>query len=272
MAAGLDLEVLVCRLSLSARQPLRLPTPASNRFRGALGFQLSEELFRPVSADGPSGLRNRPRPFVLRCSHLDGAEFAAGAPFSLDLHLFTADPAPFQNAFQSLDWLEVTDWHTEPVRLNLAPQGDKQQMSFSDSEPGIEKRQVLFITPTELKPHTGPEPPPFPILLARACERISALRTFYGAGPIDFDFPELVNEAALVRCTGGSLIWHYAVRRSGRSGQVHPLGGFTGQAEYEGRLAPFLPWLEAATWTGVGRQTVWGKGAMELRSPAAPAS
>ena len=25
-------------------------------------------------------------------------------------------------------------------------------------------------------------------------------------------------------------------------------------------LARFLPWLQAAQWTGVGRQTVWGKG------------
>jgi hypothetical protein len=41
---------------------------------------------------------------------------------------------------------------------------------------------------------------------------------------------------------------------------VHPLGGFTGSAEYEGDLAEFLPWLRAARWVGVGRQTVWGKG------------
>jgi hypothetical protein len=25
-------------------------------------------------------------------------------------------------------------------------------------------------------------------------------------------------------------------------------------------MAEFLPYLEAARWTGVGRQTVWGKG------------
>jgi hypothetical protein len=38
------------------------------------------------------------------------------------------------------------------------------------------------------------------------------------------------------------------------------LGGFTGWAEYEGELREFVPYLEAARWTGVGRQTVWGKG------------
>jgi hypothetical protein len=49
-------------------------------------------------------------------------------------------------------------------------------------------------------------------------------------------------------------------RRSSRTGQVHPIGGFIGEAEYEGNLTEFVSYLRAARWTGVGRQTVWGKG------------
>jgi hypothetical protein len=56
------------------------------------------------------------------------------------------------------------------------------------------------------------------------------------------------------------LAWEEVKRKSGRAGQVHPIGGFTGEAEYAGPLAEFLPWLGAARWVGVGRQTVWGKG------------
>jgi CRISPR-associated endoribonuclease Cas6 len=56
------------------------------------------------------------------------------------------------------------------------------------------------------------------------------------------------------------LRWEKVERKSGRTGQVHPLGGFTGVAEYQGDLTEFLPWLQAARWVGVGRQTVWGKG------------
>jgi hypothetical protein len=51
-----------------------------------------------------------------------------------------------------------------------------------------------------------------------------------------------------------------AERVSKGTGQRHSIGGFTGLAEYEGPVAEFLPYLEAARWTGVGRQTVWGKG------------
>jgi hypothetical protein len=53
-------------------------------------------------------------------------------------------------------------------------------------------------------------------------------------------------------------------RRSARTGQSHSLGGFTGHAEYEGDLTEFVPWLEAAFWTGVGRLTVWGNGMMRI--------
>ena len=51
-----------------------------------------------------------------------------------------------------------------------------------------------------------------------------------------------------------------AERTSRATGQTHSLSGFTGSAEYEGEIAEFIPYLEIARWTGVGRQTVWGKG------------
>jgi CRISPR/Cas system endoribonuclease Cas6 (RAMP superfamily) len=53
-------------------------------------------------------------------------------------------------------------------------------------------------------------------------------------------------------------------RRSSRTGQVHPLGGFTGEAEYKGALAEFLPYLRAGKWAGVGRHTVWGQGELDV--------
>jgi hypothetical protein len=56
-------------------------------------------------------------------------------------------------------------------------------------------------------------------------------------------------------------IQHVPVERTSRAtGETHSLGGFTGVAEYQGDLGEFLPYLEIARWTGVGRQTVWGKG------------
>jgi CRISPR/Cas system endoribonuclease Cas6 (RAMP superfamily) len=97
-------------------------------------------------------------------------------------------------------------------------------------------------------------------LFARLRDRISTLRALYGPGPLGIDFRGLGERAANVRMSHCDVHWEKVERKSGRTGQFHPLGGFTGSAEYEGDLAEFLPWLRAARWVGVGRQTVWGKG------------
>ena len=54
-------------------------------------------------------------------------------------------------------------------------------------------------------------------------------------------------------------------RRSSRTGQSHGLSGVVGDLSVAGKLGPLLPWLQAAQRTGVGRHTVWGQGAFELR-------
>ena len=50
-------------------------------------------VFAPTSADGPSGLRDLPRPFVLRASQLDGASFAIGECFEVGMNLFETSSA-----------------------------------------------------------------------------------------------------------------------------------------------------------------------------------
>jgi hypothetical protein len=129
----------------------------------------------------------------------------------------------------------------------------------------VDRIVVRFVTPTELKAAGGmASKPEFAVLFGRLRDRISTLRALYGAGPLDIDFRSLGQRAAAVRLSRTDLNWERAIRRSGRTGQVHPLGGFTGEAEYEGDLAVFVPWLRAGRWVGVGRHTVWGRGDFRL--------
>lgn len=252
MQPGLDLELLACRLTFRARRPLLFPPPASNRFRGAMGFELSDSLFRPTSPDGPSGLQDRPRPFTLRAEHLDGTQVLQGDTFELGLNLFLPDPVPFHQALSTLEWAEMLTFVPVPITLPLA-----------EPAPPQSRIRVRFATMTELKP---PMPkgvlPSFEILISRLRDRISALRTFYGPGPLDLDFAAFAERATTVRSIGGALVWHELERHSLRTGQTHPLSGFTGYVDYEGELAEFIPWLRAGQHTGVGRQTVWGKGVL----------
>ncbi|NWF84437.1 MAG: CRISPR system precrRNA processing endoribonuclease RAMP protein Cas6 [Bryobacteraceae bacterium] len=250
MTAGLDFPFLACRAVFRAAGRIQFPPQAANALRGVLGFALAPELFRPVLRSGPSGLRNPPRPFVLHASHLDGAAVARRERFFIDLAVFQQDAQPFRAALESLGKFAagpaaLEDFETRRNVVDLAPR--------ESAPPRIRLR---FLTPTELKGGA----PEFALLMARLRDRISALRSFYGAGPPSIDFKGFLDAAREVRCLGGEMIQVAGSRRSSRTGQTHPLGGFTGYSDYEGDFRAYLPWLEAAEYTCVGRQTVWGHG------------
>jgi hypothetical protein len=61
----------------------------------------------------------------------------------------------------------------------------------------VERVRVRFLTPTELKSAGVIAPrPEFAILFARLRDRISTLRAFYGAGPLEIDFRAMGERAA----------------------------------------------------------------------------
>jgi CRISPR-associated endoribonuclease Cas6 len=220
---------------------------SANTLRGAFGSTLKKvdadayaRFFAPKRAEGagPSGLADPPRPFVFRM--LGRLEVGVNV-------FLMREPAIelFTRVMAELGTLNSVTGRA-PLRLPLS------------ASPGRVRRvRVQFVTPTELK---GTEQPEFGVLLARMRDRISALRGLYGEGPIEIDFKAFGERASRVSMTRCELASIAAERTSRGTGQRHSLGGFTGVAEYEGDLAEFLPYLEIARWTGVGRQTVWGKG------------
>lgn len=243
-------------------------------------------MFEPTATGGsPSGLADWPRPFVFRAMHLDGHTIPAGDRFQFDLNLFdTESPAiaylvltfaqlareglgPGRRRVElvSVDQLNkqdepfavIYDNASATVRQNVGP----LELSLEPHAEPVTRVRVRFITPTELK--SGDRlaaKPEFGILANRIRDRISTLRECYGEGSLDIDFRAFGDRATLIRMTHCDIRPVNVERRSSRTGQVHGIGGFIGEAEYEGDLTEFLPYLQAAKWTGVGRQTVWGKG------------
>ena len=218
---------------------------SANTLRGQFGTALKKvdaeaysRFFAPRAVSGPSGFADPPRPFVFRVF----------GPLEVGLNLFlTREPAIelFTRVMAELGTLTAISG-TERLSLPLcAP--DRQ----------IDRVRVRFLTPTELK---GAERPAFGVLLARIRDRVSTLRELYGDGPLAIDFKGLGERATFVSMTRCELTPVAAERVSRGTGQRHSLGGFTGIAEYAGELAEFVPYLKIARWTGVGRQTVWGKG------------
>jgi CRISPR-associated endoribonuclease Cas6 len=220
-------------------------------------------IFEPASiGKGPSGLGDWPRPFVFRAAHLDGTTAAPEKQFWFDVNLFDTRDAPlkyFVPAFQQLAHAGLGPRRGR-AELMSAEHLDRVSILLDDTPADVRRLRIEFKTPTELK---GGDRPEFGVLFARSRDRISTLRALYGPGPLEIDFRGMGERANAIRMTRCELRHVDAERRSSRTGQVHGIGGFVGVAEYDGDLGEFLPYLEAARWTGVGRQCVWGKG--ELR-------
>ena len=235
------------------------PSFSANVFRGALGTRLPRNLFSPARAQpGPSGFVEPPRPFVLRARHLDGLSLSPGDTFYVCLHLFGRFGAQIEQAFR-----EAQPFHGA-VRLAGTASETEVVLPLLPTEPEPGQAHIHFLTPTELKHNdTLAALPHFPILFARASARLRTLASFYGE-PIEFDFEKLSVQSEQVEMIEHSLKHEWGERFSTRTGQTHPLGGFTGSAKYEGQLRELLPLIRAAQYTGVGRQTVWGKGEIEV--------
>ena len=257
-----DLEA--CRFHFSARDILHFPRgQAGNVLRGALGSILRKitraedysRIFEPAAPGfaagaGPSGLADWPRPFVIRAASLDGQTLKPGDPFSFGLNLFDIRNPALEHVTRAFaQWADLISVERSQVVIDLSP----------GSTP-VSRIRVEFQTPTELKAAGGVGSAEFSVLLARARDRVSTLRSLYGAGPLEIDFRELAERARSVKTVRCELQQVAIERRSRRTGQRHGIGGFIGIAEYEGDLAEFVPYLQAAHWTGVGRHCTWGNG------------
>lgn len=287
------LQVRPLRFEFEARDAIGFPRgKAANIFRGAFG-----EIFRLLACDaacpgaktcsraahcayarmfepralpgqsGPSGFNDRPRPFVLRAASLDGQRFEPGQRFTLEVNVF--DPEIPALDYLSRSFAQLCEQGLGPGRprvdLLTAHELPRIVTDLASPREPVSKIIVGFLTPTELKSDGRIlRDAPFDVLFKRTRDRISGLIGLYQLPGLfnddALDFHAMGERAGRVRTTAARFEWHDYLRHSSRTGQSHGLGGFTGQAEYEGELAEFLPWLETAWWTGVGRLTVWGNG------------
>jgi hypothetical protein len=255
-------DLFALRFHCSAADPVHFPPgETANLFRGQFGKILRRHdpatyarFFAPVRETGvPSGLHDPPRPFVLRVRHLEGASLKN---FHIGLNVFETHP----------NFTAISEALAEMARESLRAEatgmeGDEPLHLPTHVTASPNSARIQFLSPTELKNHDRPD---FGPLFARIRDRISTLRALYGPGSLEIDFKALGERAAAIRMTRCE-IQHVARDRVSHNNH-HPLGGFTGIAEYEGDLAEFMPYLEIAAYTGVGRQTVWGKGEISVET------
>ena len=226
--------------------------------------------FEPSAATGPSGLADRPRPFVFRAAHLDGRIVRPGEPFHFGVNLFQLRDPPIPHFVRAFEELAREGFGPGRGRARLTsaqPDIEPSTVSLDAADTSITRVRVRFVTPTELKSvnHLAGTPD-FHTLACRIRDRIGNLSALYGTGPLHMDFAAFGERAARVRMLAGDMAPVHVTRLSTRTGQRHPLDGFVGVAEYAGELSEFVPFLTAAQFSGAGRQTTWGKGEILVES------
>ncbi len=230
-------------------------------------------MFEPRWEDGPSGLADAPRAFVFRPAALEGRHLLPDDDFSFDLHLFSGRAdllSSFEAAFQQLAQQGLGRGRPRAQLLRVASLDRQGQESASagfaiDFAPRQSPRtlRLQFLSPTEVKGPVSARPE-LRALIKRLMDRVGNLVALYQGGRLTVDADPVLEAAARVRLVSAELTSVAADRRSTRTGQTHSLGGWMGHLDYDGDFTLLLPWIEAARWTGVGRQTVWGKGWVEI--------
>ncbi|HLE85371.1 MAG TPA: CRISPR system precrRNA processing endoribonuclease RAMP protein Cas6 [Thermoanaerobaculia bacterium] len=137
----------------------------------------------------------------------------------------------------------------------------------SDGTPAAPERLTLrFTTPTRIqKQGELQDRPAFrPLAFAMLRRALELAHCHVPGAEVSWDFNGYLRQADAVRVTRTTLHWHDWTRYSNRQKAQHSMGGFVGEIDLEGDLAPFLPLLHAAETLHVGKGATFGLGKVEV--------
>ncbi len=201
--------------------------------------------FRELAAEG-LGL-NRAKCSLERVEHPGIPSNGAGPANCKGELIYSRD----DQVFRATKSVSADDWIS--ARL--------QELHSSNGDKSTRRITIRFLTPTFLRADGEVvRRPEFHHVFKRLRDRINALSTFFGDGPLDLDFRGLGESAEKVRTVSAQIDWVERYRTSSKTHRRHELSGFVGEATYEGDLGEFLPWLALGELIHVGKHTAWGNG------------
>ncbi len=113
-------------------------------------------------------------------------------------------------------------------------------------------------------------PPPFWLFFERLLGRLNSLIAFYGEGqplPPEKKKELLLAANAVSLDNAATTARWYEWQRPPKAGrQTMNFGSLQGTLVYSGYITPFLPWLLAGQWTGIGGKTSFGLGLYNLEN------
>ncbi|MDQ0157387.1 CRISPR system precrRNA processing endoribonuclease RAMP protein Cas6 [Robertmurraya andreesenii] len=138
--------------------------------------------------------------------------------------------------------------------------------NFLEDKKNKSNVQLYFVTPARIK-YQGHyiDTPDFHKIFRSAVRRITSLLYYHHKQQqLDIDFKELFKKAEKVKLVHSDVSWYDWERYSNRQKERMKLGGIVGKATYEGDLEPFIPWLQLAEWTHIGKNTTFGLGKIRV--------
>ncbi|HEX4955800.1 MAG TPA: CRISPR system precrRNA processing endoribonuclease RAMP protein Cas6 [Thermoanaerobaculia bacterium] len=244
-------------------------------------------LFEPVIEGDPlpflEGLPAAPRAFVFEPEG-DQEVFAAGDPLRLRLVLIGRTVALQGHAVLALERMarrglgaarhpfelaEVTYRGADGAPVAGYDRARRRWTCEAPArlpavDPAPERAVLRFLTPTRIKAkgHLR-ERVGFRELVFRQLRRVLELAAVHVPGAeVRWDFEDLLDRAQAVKVRRAEVAWLDWERYSNRLGRKMSLGGFVGEMEVEGDLAPFWPLLRTGEVVHVGKGTTFGLGRM----------
>ncbi|KPL90183.1 CRISPR system precrRNA processing endoribonuclease RAMP protein Cas6 [Herpetosiphon geysericola] len=248
-------------------------------------------LFTPEATPGQIvGVRDAPRPFVVRPPLADQTHFRRGDRLTFDvlllgsaipyaqsmimafIHLgrlgLGADRSP-ANLIQAFSFSEQTKQFLpcfqEGQWLPLAPPIQPQFFDAAVQNPG-DRWRLQFVTPTRLK-RDGTVVRQFdlPLVVGTAIRRLQQLNTCYGTSPWDAPIDALFAAARAAHTEESRLRWVDWGRTSAATGQAMQLGGLIGTLDVGGMNPALATFLTMASLLHVGKAAVFGNGWFRLQ-------
>jgi len=215
--------------------------------------QLSSQQFEYIESGDMRGPRRGSRAEVLKSPHSKDSSIAL---------IYSAE----DQLFRSVKPLDSSDWIESRISQLTS---DLRPLISGGSQLTTDHRllTIHFLTPTHLKSDGQViREPEFHHIFKRLRDRLNALSTFFGDGPLEVDFRALGERSEKIKKVAGQFQWLDRTRTSSKTGQRHELSGFVGEATYEGELEEFLPWLVMGELVHVGKHTAWGNGRFVVKS------
>ncbi len=268
---------------------------------GSCPYKAVFEPSPPPGADRLSKNQDIPRPFVFRAPPTRQTRFEKGERFEFGLVLIgrALDFLPYfvlsfrelagqglglNRAVCELENVTACDFDAECCGQRVSIFRPNLSYSGASGPGGLDRAAhaatwprraitVRFLTPTHLT-FEGQivKRPEFHHLFKRVRDRVNALSSFYGDGPIDADFKGLGERAEKVRTVASRIEWVERFRTSSKTHQRHELSGFVGECTYEFPVSTSLKFQISNCWNGwscgellhVGKHAAWGNGWYEM--------